>query len=248
MIDSQQQLKSVRRVINQELSVQFVRRKTQRQKKIPTGFSLVELMISMAVGMILVSGVISMFTGSLKHTNEFVSLTKLDQELQGIMDLITKEVRRTGYDGDSNAGSDTDFGVNSSSTATCLLYSYDNDTGGNIGSLDADEQYGIRFTGDKILFGSSVSDCSTGSWNSINDNKTVQITALTFTQNDLCLNLVNNTDCKPGGTAASSGDQLLWRKQIDVSITGNYTNDSNNYARTLTNSVRLHNDVLQTEP
>lgn len=210
------------------------------------GFSLIELMISMAVGIVLTSGAISMFTGSLKHSNEFVSLTKLDQELQGIMDLIAKEVRRTGYDGDSSTGNDTDFGVNINSTASCLLYSYDNNNSGTVGQLDSNEQYGIRFSGNQIFFGSSVTGCAGGGWNSINDPNAVQISNLTFAQNDLCLNLVSNRDCTT--VTATTGEKLLLRKQIDISITGNYTNDKNNYARTVTNSVRLYNDILKTQP
>ncbi len=210
------------------------------------GFSLIELMISMAVGLILTSGVISMFTGSLKNTNEFVSLTKLDQDLQGVMDLIASEIRRTGYDGDSTVGGDTDFGVDSNSTSSCYLYSYDDDNSGNVGQLDSNEKYGIRLTSKVVYFGTSVTNCSAGSWNAINDVNSIEISDLTFTYSDLCLNLVDNSDCT--ATTPNSGDKLLWKKQIQVSITGNYTNDSNNFSRTISNTVRLYNDVLQTYP
>lgn len=210
------------------------------------GFSLIELMISMAVGLVLTSGVISMFTGSLKNTNEFVSLTKLDQDLQGVMELIASEIRRTGYDGDSTVGGDTDFGVDSNSTSSCILYSYDDDNSGNVGQLDSNEKYGIRLTNKVVYFGTSVTNCSAGSWNAVNDVNTIEISDLTFTYSDLCLNLVDNSDCTT--TTPNSGDKLLWKKQIQVSITGNYTNDSNNFSRTISNTVRLYNDVLKTYP
>jgi len=213
------------------------------------GFSLIELMMSMTVGLLLTSGVITMFTGSLKNTNEFVLLTKLDQDLQGVMDLIASEIRRTGYDGDSIDGDDTNFGVENNSTSNCLLYSYDDKSSGMLGMKDTGDYYGIRHSNNQVFFGKYTIDCTSGYWNPINDVNTVQITDLTFTYNDLCLNLVDNSDCTViTSSSPSSGDKLLWKKQIQISITGNYTNDSNNYSRTITNTVRLYNDVLQTYP
>lgn len=210
------------------------------------GFSLIELMISMSVGVVLTSGAISMFTNSLKNSYEFTSLTKLDRELQGVMDLISKEVRRSGYDGNAISGNDTAFGINANSTTACLLYSYDSDTTGTSGTLDSNENFGIRFSSPTVYFGSSVTSCAGSGWNSINDINTVQISALSFTQNNLCLNLKDNSDCNV--TAAVTGDKLLWRNQLSISISGNYTNDPNTYTRTIQNTVRLHNDILKTEP
>ena len=218
------------------------------QNKTQNGFSLVELMISMSVGILLTSGVISMFTGSLKNSYEFVSLAKLDQDLQGVMDLVSKEVRRAGYDANTAVGNDTDFGINTDSTSTCLLYSYDSNSTGTVGELDDTEQYGIRFDRDtnKVLFGSSVTACSGTGWTSINDTNSVQVTNLSFSQNNICLNLTDNSDCATENIA--SGDQVLWKKQINIVISGNFTNDSSNYTHSIENTVRLHNDILQVSP
>jgi len=202
----------------------------------------------MAMGIILTSGAISMFTGNMKSSYNFVSLAKLDQDLQGVLNLIGKEVRRAGYDADRSIGNDTDFGINANSTSSCILYSYDNNSSGLVGQLDSNENYGIRFdnSSNKVLFGSSVTSCSGAGWSSIIDANTVEISNLSFTQNDICLNLENDTDCTT--VPATSGDQLLWKKQINIVITGNYTNDPDNHSHTLKSTVRLHNDLLQVAP
>ncbi len=210
------------------------------------GFTLIELMISMAIGLIITAGAISMFTSSLKSSYDFVALTKLDQDLQGVMDLIAKEVRRAGYDSNINIGSDTEFGISNASTSNCLLYTYDDNTSGTIGQLDTNENYGIRLNNNQVFFGSSVTTCGGSGWGSINDNAVIEITNLTFVQNNLCLNLENGSDCVT--TTATSGDQLLWKKQINIVVAGNYTNDSSNYTHRIENTIRLHNDLLQTAP
>lgn len=212
------------------------------------GFSLIELMISMAVGIMLTSGAIGIFTGSMKNNYEFVSRAKLDQDLQGVLNLIAKETRRAGYDANIPIGSSSDFGIDANSTSTCLLYSYDSNTSGTLGQVDSAEQYGIRFNSstNKILFGSKVTACSGTGWSAINDANTVQITSLSFTQNNICLNLNDDTDCTT--VAAASGDNLLWKKQVNIVIAGNYKNDTNNYVHTVQSTVRLHNDILLVAP
>ena len=221
-----------------------------------TGFSLVELMVSMTIGLTLMAGMMSMFTGTLKNSNDFVSLAKLDQDLQGIMDFVAKEVRRAGFDNnvDNNGDGQTDdaqFGISGSSTSSCLIYTYDNDKDGVLAG-DNSESFGIKYdsTNQEILFKSSVTSCSATNWSAVNDKNTVLITGLTFTDNSLCVNLSDNSNCRSGTSgyvSPSSGDKLIWKKQIDITLKGKFKNDTANYERTVKTTVRSHNDILVTK-
>ena len=63
----------------------------------PTGFSLVELMISIVVGLVVVAGVISVFASAVKSHTDNLRMTRLNQELRTTMTLMTRELRRAGF-------------------------------------------------------------------------------------------------------------------------------------------------------
>jgi prepilin-type N-terminal cleavage/methylation domain-containing protein len=65
------------------------------------GFSLIELMVALVVGLI-VSGALLAFTiSSVRANAEYVSAARLTQELRSVGQLIDSELRRAGYDEDS---------------------------------------------------------------------------------------------------------------------------------------------------
>ena len=210
------------------------------------GFSLLELMISLAIGMTLVAGVLTIYTGTIQNSSSFVSLTKLDQELQSILKLITSEAKRAGYDGDASVGTDTNFGIDdANSTSTCLLYSYDSSDTGSIGTKVAAETYGIRKTGTAIQYASSTSSCTSGTWNAINDTNNISISNLVFTLTKSCVILNTGEDCTV--VTPASGYQTVKKYQLDITIAGYFTNNPEN-VRSMTTSVIMHNDILSTQP
>lgn len=213
-----------------------------RNKSSLKGFTLVELMISMTLGLTLVAGVFSVYTGTISSSSHFVSYAKLDQELRAIMDLITREVRRAGYDA-SNAGSTTNFGINESSSG-CLRYSYDMGSPPD-GSLQTSEQFGFKLTNKIVKFGTSATSCTNGTWNDVSDSNLVEISNLNFTLDKLCVNLNDSSDCM--SVLPTTNDMLINKYQLQVSLTANLKNDSN-VSRTLTSTIRLHNDLLIKAP
>lgn len=127
------------------------------QRSRQRGFSLVELMISLIAGLILVGAVLSFTVSSVRSNAEFVSATRLTQELRNTMDFVSRELRRAGYDQNylgqlARAPGSTvqsDFSpilVSGAATTTpCVIYSYDRDPG-TPGQLDPGngELRGIR--------------------------------------------------------------------------------------------------------
>src|SRR4249919_3114095 len=65
------------------------------------GFSLVELMVALAAGLIVSAAAVAFLFSSMKSNKAFVGVTRLTQELRNNMDFVNRELRRAGYDEDA---------------------------------------------------------------------------------------------------------------------------------------------------
>ncbi len=122
-----------------------------------SGFSLVELMISITIGLVVLGGVVSIFVSSVKSNADALKMTRLNQELQAVMSMMTRDIRRAGYWGTATnaigsllvSGVETRPNTNpfdnpatftrvatgkygSEAANSCITFSYDTDADGNI--------------------------------------------------------------------------------------------------------------------
>jgi len=67
------------------------------------GFSLLELMIAVTIGLIVMATVVTFMMASFKSNSEYVQSTRLTQELRNTLDLATRDLERAGYDDDALA-------------------------------------------------------------------------------------------------------------------------------------------------
>lgn len=95
-------------------SVDIVCRKSQ-------GFTLVELMISVTLGMVLIGSLFQVISNHKMLTNTEMSLTRVQESGRYVMDMFTREIRKVGYHGCTDpsemsvnvmslSGVDSDFG------------------------------------------------------------------------------------------------------------------------------------------
>lgn len=95
-----------------------------KYRKCSTGFSLVELMIAITLGIILVTSVLNVFLNNKLLINAEVSLSRIQESGRLVMELFTKDLRKVGYHGCSNpadmniivmaaSGVNADFGATS---------------------------------------------------------------------------------------------------------------------------------------
>ncbi len=61
------------------------------------GFSLVELMIGITLGLIIISGVLGVFSSTVKNQSDNLKMSRLNQELRAVMDVMARDIRRAGY-------------------------------------------------------------------------------------------------------------------------------------------------------
>lgn len=206
------------------------------------GFTLVEIMVALAINAIIFIALISMFGANLTHYRKTLDTNRLYLQLQGALDLISNDIRRAGYW--TNASNDIGTGGNTNpfmtsgtdiqtgASNTCILISYDRDNNGSIPAISAnydDERYGYRLNNSAIQsrpWGATFA-CNATDWENITDPTVITVTQLNFTLNQQSVII--------------SGTTGITIRSVDITVTGQLTNDAS-VSRTLTRSVRIQND------
>ncbi|GAA3547208.1 type IV pilin [Zobellella aerophila] len=61
------------------------------------GFSVVEMLVSLVAGLVVVAGGISLFASVIISGNTTLMLSRLNQDLQAVGDIISRDLQRAGY-------------------------------------------------------------------------------------------------------------------------------------------------------
>lgn len=260
------------------------------------GFSLVELMVGMVVGLLVIAGAGTVYISTLRGSTESIQMTKVNQELRSIMAVMTSDIRRTGYwsgvapgtpgvpppaNPFSTAGATSltihDFDTG---TANCIMYAYDATYRGTStpGVLENTDVFGFRLNGTDIQMPTALpappatTDCTAGTWQTANDDRTMEITELSFnTFGSQCSNssrpdlapwrvtdvdaVVAACDCTdvticpafPAADPPVSGDVLVEMPQINITLSGRHLAD-NTVTMALTEQVKVRNNRIVIVP
>jgi len=166
------------------------------------GFTLTELMVSMAIGMVMLAAVTTTFMLQTKTYNAQQQINEMEQNARGVLDVITRELKMAGYK--PNGGSFS--GVTYSTTQ--LMIQTDLDASGGIStSTTANEQITYAYDSTNKQITRAV---GTGSALVLADN----ITAFTFSYLD-----------STGASTTTSADI----RQVSISITARTANPDPNY-------------------
>ena len=96
------------------------------------GLSLIELMVALAIGLIVIGGVLGLVLSIIRSNNQTIQATRLTQELRAIAAVIASDIKRAGGVIDpmtvatANAGKPLNPFATITSTGTCLRYGYAN--------------------------------------------------------------------------------------------------------------------------
>lgn len=236
-----------------------------------TGFTLIEIMIALVLGLIVLSATIGIYITTVKGSTDTTNSARLNYDLESVMSLMVNDIRRAGYWGGAVNAADSStnpFTIGTaniqSPSASCILYTYDGGSGitGGVnhdsnGIVDSDEHYGFQLSEGAIrmrLTGSTTADCANADnvWSTFTVNESVNITALTFTSAYQCLNVTTslsyNTTCAEVATAGNlvAGQKATESRQFNIALTGQLVNDST-VTKTLTGSVKIRNDRIFTQ-
>ncbi len=91
----------------------------QNRKKKNLGLSLIELMISMVLGLLLMAAVLAVYLKTLENNAVSLNSTRLNQESATLLNVMIREIRRAGFDGDFDLDNpfSNDFNALASGTA-----------------------------------------------------------------------------------------------------------------------------------
>lgn len=227
------------------------------------GFSLIELMVALALGLIVSIAIVAFTMSSFRSNGQFVLSARLTQELRNTMDLMTRDLRRAGYNesamsamGGGSASPFAPMSILTSHTegggeADCIIYAYDRKEG-TAGVLDVSngEVRGIRRKSVKVN-GVDVGVIeyaeSSGSNKPKCDGDTADYTEFPpacDTTSTWCslsdpsiLNITSLTLTDSGSTIGTS----LALREIGVKLEGQLRNDTS-YTRVVDTSVRVRSD------
>jgi prepilin peptidase dependent protein B len=226
------------------------------------GLSLVEMMVGMALGLFLVAGAVTMFVTNLGNSRQLLLEARVNQDLRAAADLITRDLRRAGYWGDSLAGT---IAVGSASVTTVnpyrlitpgtqmIEYAFSRDTTEN-NTRDTNEEFGFQRV---VLSGVGVIQMKVGgTWQTVTDPQTIDVTDLTVTSSvsavsarDACAVAccsgadVTAGTCTTRNIAVGASCPTVRVRQYLLALAANATGNTR-VARTLTTRVRPRNDEL----
>ncbi|TKB44258.1 hypothetical protein [Thalassotalea mangrovi] len=176
------------------------------------GITLVDLLLSMLLGIVVLSGVISIYVAVVKSSSDTLKSSKLNTQLMTIMSVMSNDIRRAGYWNDfisepqtnpfsqlddtaleviNSPASNTGYADNTDVNGECIVYAYDENENGVV---DADSEYfGFRLLDGVVQMRASgtVTDgdnCNNGVWMDLSDSDLYTITRLTFNpKNSACV-------------------------------------------------------------
>ncbi|MFP2768802.1 PilW family protein [Oceanisphaera sp. KMM 10153] len=90
-----------------------------------SGFSVVEMLVSLVAGLLVVVGATSLFTSVMVSGNTTLMLSRLNQDVQSITDIMVRDIQRAGYHPSAAQGMDGD--ASAASAARAVLFSTTND-------------------------------------------------------------------------------------------------------------------------
>jgi type IV pilus assembly protein PilW len=163
----------------------------RRARRTVSGLSLVELMVGVAIGLIVVAAAALAVTGQLSDNRRLLAETQLQQDLRAAIDIITRELRRSGGQSDSralrgvwrpgmytaahNTFAEYQYLASVNTASTRYDYGYQPTSGNN--QISA-----FRFQNDAIqqcLQGGACAE--TGTWQDVTDTSSVTVTAFSIT-------------------------------------------------------------------
>lgn len=195
------------------------------------GLSVVELMVSLAVGLLVLAAAIALLAAAAAEARRTTLEARLMQDLRAGTDTLARALRRAGYWGSAadavaagRVSANPYRALASDAGVTTLRFSRD---AVENGSVDPNEQFGLRLRGGvvELQFGSA-------GWQAVTDASTLTVTALRVTP------VTQETIVAPGACGARHR-----ARQVDLLIEGRATQAAS-VVRSLATRIALRNHLL----
>ena len=181
------------------LKIQSTNRPTATRSR-QAGLSMVELMVGVAIGLFVVAGATLAVSNQLGDNRRLMLETQIQQDLRTAADMITRDVRRSGYWANAQSGVWHAGAVSVASNPYTALTpasgvgptKSDSNTRASRQSSDPNEDAGFRVVNNTIQMRAG------GQWQALTDNTTLKVTdfRVTLSSKDVALSCFN--DCPRG--------------------------------------------------
>ena len=219
------------------------------------GFTLIELMVALVLGLVVVGGVMAVFMNTYQANAQNIKAVRLNEELRAVMSLITRDLRRAGARdlswqpsllGTANAFANNINWVltrydGTVPTNSCALFAYDTDGNDAVDNVDR-RGFRLRREGSlqSVEMRRTGTACNGGGWEKITDENTMNVLDLNFT-----------TTLEPGmsGVAVRSVIVTLrgathTRSGDPATLTAADCTNIDVVCRQLVEKIRLRNDAV----
>lgn len=166
------------------------------------GLSIVELMITITLGLLLMAALTAVFANTIGVNSRSLKLSQLHEEATAAMELMVSDLRRAGYRGDAAklvydpTNASTAFNntivigqLTGEAPNSCILFAYDADGDGSHDG--ASENFGYRVSNGQLQRRQNSAGCDSGGWQSLTSSAMLRVTDLDFTLTERMLSLVN---------------------------------------------------------
>tara|TARA_R110002050_G_scaffold57423_1_gene128819 strand:+ start:34213 stop:34941 length:729 start_codon:yes stop_codon:yes gene_type:complete len=234
-------------------------KEVKRQK----GFNLIELMIALVLGLLVSAVAINIYVKNMASQAENLQLMRLNQDMRSMMDLMVRDIRRSGF---ATSSPDTNFdclksnpfnkiGFFDSGTATvaspaaCIVFAYNaNDNlASNVCTIESSDRFGFRVSNGVLQMkngGGTEASCAGGTWEGISNSNVTIAAGFTTISTELDITeMFADADgiCNVGEACniCDTGNQCLTIREIGISLTGTLSDGT---SQTITEKVRVRND------
>lgn len=235
------------------------------------GFSIVELMVGITVGLIVAAGASMVALGQINEHRRLMLETQLQQDLRTAADLLQQDLRRAGFRGAAEnnvwapakaVGSLQEqapqlptvspyaaFSASSADSGTVVRYLYARQDPTTLkykqsGPPSSNEYFGVRWVASSKTLYTQLGLGADGqpNWQPITDPETVKIESFTLEPVVQSVSLGEFCD-KPCGNAGEPACPTQEVREIRFSIVGRAKHDAN-VVRTLSGVERIRADVV----
>jgi prepilin peptidase dependent protein B len=170
------------------------------------GNSLVELMISMTLGLASITAMASLVGHGIALNSSLLAKSRLDEEVNAVIAVISHDLKRAGYYASTEEivknpttfSNPFDDSLNvaaylNESENSCINFAYDRNQNGVLDSSSNNENYGFRLRDHAVEIRLDGAKCDESGWHDLTDPKIIQVMTLIFTLEKQTVQLVTQT-------------------------------------------------------
>lgn len=207
------------------------------------GLSLVEVLVGIAIGLILVTGVLQLFVTNLTNSRRMLVEARINQDLRVAADLIARDLRRAAYWQNAINGTTVTGGattptrnpyqaVASDVAASQVEYTFSRDATEN-DTIDNAERFGFRLSSGAIQM--KVAN----TWQTVTDPNVMTVTGVLL--EPFAVDVDARTSC--AATCVGSGCPVVTVRHYRLTLTARGVANTN-VVRQLVERVKVRNDSI----